>query len=225
MLSERFTPSRALSACAAFYLAGAYLAGIAYFLLVVDFPSVTDPLDKIALFARHLHGLQLAYLAIYVVFGVVLVVLALALHARLRAGAVTTMRVATSIALVWAGVLIAGGMAQNLGMETAVGLVSVDPDRAATVWLAIEAMTSGMTGGNGELLGGLWTLLVSVAVWRTRALPHALAVLGLIVGAAGLASTVPGLVVLVAVFGLTQLVWFVAVGVALLRAPAATASI
>ena len=211
-------PARAIGAVAAFYLAGAYLVGIAYFLLIVDFPNIHDPLDKIAMFSQHLRGLQLAYLAIYVVFGVALVVLAWTLHARLRAAAPTTMRVATSIALVWAGVLIAGGMATNLGMETVVALHADDPARAATVWLAIETVASGMTGANGELLGGLWTLLVSLAARRARALPGAVVVLGSVAGAVGVLSTVPGLDVLVAVFGLTQLVWFVGVGVAMMRA-------
>ena len=211
-------------ALAAFYLAGAYLVGAMYFLLVVDFPNVHDPFDKIALLAQHLRGLQLAYLAIYVVFGVALVVLAWTLHARLSAKAPTTMRVATSIALIWAGVLIAGGMATNLGMETVVALHADDPTRAVTVWLGIETMTSGMTGANGELLGGLWTLLVSLVAWRARAFSRGVAALGLLAGAAGVVSTVPGLSVLVAGFGLTQLAWFVAVGVALLRPPRAAAA-
>lgn len=219
-MSTREPPTpRALGAAAAFYLAGAYLAGVAYFLLAVDFPSLRDPLDKIALFAQHLRGLQLTYLAIYVIFGVVLVVLAWTLHARLRAAAPTTMRVATSIALVWAGVLIAGGMVTNLGMETVVALHADDPDLAATAWLTIEAITAGMTGANGELLGGLWTLLVSLAAWRARALPMPVVALGLLAGAAGVLSTVPGLAVLVAAFGLAQLVWFVGVGLAILRTP------
>ncbi|HSL95740.1 MAG TPA: DUF4386 family protein [Thermoleophilia bacterium] len=219
-MSTREPPTpRTLGAAAAFYLAGAYLAGVAYFLLAVDFPSLRDPLDKIALFAQHLRGLQLTYLAIYVVFGVVLVVLAWALHARLHAAAPTTMRVATSIALVWAGVLIAGGMATNLGMETVLALHADDPASAATAWVTIEAVTSGMTGANGELLGGLWTLLVSLAAQRARAFPRAVVALGLLAGTAGVLSTVPGLAVLVAAFGLAQLVWFVGVGLVLLRTP------
>ncbi len=221
--TEPPTP-RALGAAAAFYLAGAYLAGIAYFLLVVDFPSIHDPLDKIALFAQNLRGLQLTYLAIYVVFGLGLVVLAWTLHARLHTAAPTTTRVATSIALVWAGVLIAGGMATNLGMETVVALHADDPAQAATVWLTIEAVTSGMTGANGELLGGLWTLLVSLAARRARVLPRAIVALGLFAGAVGVLSTVPGLAVLVAAFGLTQLAWFIGVGLALLRPRYVTAA-
>jgi hypothetical protein len=216
--TEPPTP-RALGSVAALYLAASYLVGIAYFLLIVDFPNIHDPLDKIVMFSQHLRGLQLTYLAIYVVFGVVLVVLAWTLHARLRAAAPTTMRVATSLALVWAGVLIAGGMATNLGMETVVALHAADPATAATVWLTIEAVTSGMTGANGELLGGLWTLLVSLAALRARAFPRPVVVLGLLAGAVGVLSTVPGLAVLVTVFGLAQLLWFVGLGIGLLRAP------
>jgi hypothetical protein len=211
---------RRLGGAAALYLAVAYLAAVAYFLVVVDFPSLVDPLDKVDLFARHLTGLQLAYLAIYVVFGLVLMTLAWALHDRLAGAAPATMRFATGIALVWGGLLIASGMAMNAGMETVVALHDADPAGAATAWLAIESVTSGMSGGKGELLGGLWTLLVTWAAWRSRQLPRALNVVGTLAGAVGVASTVPGLNDLVAVFGLTQLAWFVWLGVVLLRSPA-----
>jgi hypothetical protein len=209
--------ARASGGVAALYLAAAYVAGIAYFLVGIDYPSVVDPLDKIALFARHLRGLQLTYLAIYVVFGFVLMVLAWSLHGRLRAAAPATMRLATGVALVWAGLLVAGGMVTNVGMETVVALHAADPSQAVTVWLTIETVTAGMTGGNGEVLGGLWTLLVSIAAWRGRSLPVTLIVVGMVAGVAGLASALPGLTPLVAAFGVTQLVWFVGLGAVLLR--------
>jgi hypothetical protein len=212
-------PPRWIGAAAAFYLAAAYLGGMAYFLLAIDYPSVSEPLDKITLFTDHLLGLQLAYLGIYVVFGVLLAVLAWTLHGRLRRAAPHTMRVATSLAIVWAGVLIAGGMVMNLGMERVVALQPHDPPGALYVWLAVETVTAGITGGDGELLGGLWTLLVSVVAWRSRTLPRAVVVVGALAGAAGVLSAVPGLTGLVAVFGLAQLAWFVAIGVVLARAP------
>lgn len=211
---------RRLGGAAALYLASTYVAAMVYFLVVIDYPSVVDPLDKIDLFARHLTGLQLTYLAIYVVFGVVLMALAWALHERLAAAASATMRLATGLALVWGGVLVASGMAMNAGMETVVALHGADPARAATVWLAIESVTSGMSGAKGELLGGLWTLLVSWVAWRSRRLPAALNLVGALAGTAGVVSTVPGLTDLVAVFGLTQLAWFVGLGVVMLRRPA-----
>jgi hypothetical protein len=64
---------------------------------------------------------------------------------------------------------------------------------------------------------GLGTLLVGVAAWRGRSLPVPLIVLGMAAGVVGVASALPGLTVLVAAFGLTQLLWFVGLGVVLLR--------
>jgi hypothetical protein len=213
---ETSSTRQAWGSGAAFYLATAYVAGIVYFLVGVDYPSIVDPLDKIALFTGHLRGLQIAYLAIYVGFGFVLMTLAWALHGRLHAAAPATMRVATSVAIVWAGLLVAGGMVTNVGMETVVALHASDPAQAATAWLAIETVATGLTGGNGEVIGGMWTLLVSVAAWRGRSLPVPLIVVGMVAGVAGVVSGLPGLTVLVAAFGLTQLLWFVGLGLVLL---------
>jgi hypothetical protein len=207
------------AAAAALYLAVAYVVGVAYFVIGIDLPSVTQPLDKIALFSRHLVPLQLAHLAIYVVFGFVLMVLAWALHRRLAPAAPITMRVATTVALVWAGLLVATGMVTNAGMASAVERAATDAASAAQLWLTVETVTTGLGGGNGEVLGGLWTLLVSVTAWRSRTLPALLAAVGILAGAAGVASALPGLTILVAPFALFQLIWFVGLAVVLLRRP------
>lgn len=81
----------------------------------------------------------------------------------------------------------------------------------------IETVVSGLGNGNGEILGGLWVLLVSVAALRTGGLPRGLNVLGLLVGAVGIISLVPGLTdLLTGVFGLSQIIWFVWLGIVLL---------
>ena len=81
-------------------------------------------------------------------------------------------------------------------------------------------MASGLGNGNGEILGGLWTLLVSVAALRAGGLPKGLNILGLMVGAVGIISIFPGLNDLVGIFGLSQLIWFVWLGIVLLRSNA-----
>ena len=60
-------------------------------------------------------------------------------------------------------------------------------------------------------------LLVSWAALRGGGLPKALNILGLVVGVAGLLTLVPGLEMLALVFGLGQIVWFVWVGIVMLR--------
>jgi hypothetical protein len=202
---------------AALYLAAAYLIGIAIFLVVLDYPAITDPAQKVALLIEQQMVIFSTNLLMYVFFGVVLIVLALALYDRLKSGAPALMNVATVIGVIWAGSLIGSGMVSNAGIEPVVALYAKDPAQAALTWQGFETVASGLGNGNGEILGGPWTLLVSLAALRTGGLPKGLNVLGVLVGAVGIISIVPGLTDLVGVFGLGQMVWFVWLGIVLLR--------
>ena len=153
----------------------------------------------------------------YVFFGVFLVVLALALYDRLKSGAPAIMQVATAIGIIWAGSLIASGMVANAGLATIVSLFAKDPAQAALTWQAIEAITNGLGNANGEILGGPLTLLVSLAALRAGGLPKGLNILGLLIGAVGIISIFPGLTGLIAVYGLSKIIWFVWLGIVLLR--------
>ncbi|HSN93433.1 MAG TPA: hypothetical protein VLR89_00060 [Anaerolineaceae bacterium] len=61
------------------------------------------------------------------------------------------------------------------------------------------------------------TLLISLAALRAGGLPRGVNILGLVVGAVGIITIIPALNALVAVFGLGQIVWFIWVGIVLLR--------
>ena len=89
-----------------------------------------------------------------------------------------------------------------------------------TIWQAIEPVTDGLGGSGGELLGGLWVLLVSVAALRSGGLSKVLNWLGVAVGSAGVLSVVPVLKDLALGFGLLQIVWFVWLGIIMLRTSA-----
>jgi hypothetical protein len=205
---------------AALYQAAAYVMGMVFFLVLVSYPTITDPVEKVATLAQNRTGMYALHLVTYVVFGISLVVLALALYERLKAGAPALMQVATAIGLIWAGLLIASGMIFNVGMGPVIELYASDPEQAGLVWLSIEAVSEGLSG-NGEVLGGLWTLLVSVAALRTMALPRGLNYLGVIIGVAGILSVIPALGNLVIVFGLAQIIWFAWLGIIMLSSGAA----
>jgi hypothetical protein len=206
-----------LGGLAALTEAAIYVAGMLYFLVVLDYATVTGPLQQVELLVANQSGLYAMNLLIYVVFGVVLVVLVLALHDRLNSGAPTTMQAATAFGLIWAGLVIASGMISNVGTAVVVDLYGTDPNRAAATWLAIGPVVEGLGGGN-EIVGGIWTLLVSAAALRAGLLHRALNYLGVVVGTAGVLSAVPALAeVGGAVFGLTQIVWFVGLGMLLVR--------
>ena len=209
---------------AAFYLAAAYLAGIVVFLVVLDYPSITDPAQKVALLVEKQMVIFSTNLLMYVFFGVFLVVLSLALYDRLKSGAAALTQVATVVGVLWAGSLVASGMIANAGIAPVVALYAEDPSQAALTWLGIETVANGIGNGNGEILGGLWTLLISWAALRTGGLPKGLNILGLLVGAVGILSLIPGLTDLTGLFGISQLIWYVWLGIVLLRNNASMAA-
>ena len=202
---------------AALYLAVAYLIGMVLFIVVLDYPSMTDPAQKVTLLVEKQMVIFSTNLLMYVFFGVILIVLSLALYDRLKSGAPAIMQVATAIGIIWAGSLIASGMVSNAGIAPVVALYAKDPAQAALTWQGIESVASGLGNGNGEILGGLLTLLISLAALRAGGLPKGLNILGLLVGAVGIISIFPGLTSLTGVFGLSQIIWFVWLGIVLLR--------
>jgi len=160
---------------AALYIAAAYLVAMPYFLIVSDYKNLVDPTQKVTALAADQASMYVMYLVTYVVVGIVLAALALALWKRLAGS------------------------------------------QAVSAWQAIEPVADALSSGQGELLGGLWVLLVSVAGLRTGALPKALNWLGILIGFAGIVSVVPPLLDAIYVFGLLQIVWLIWVGIVMLR--------
>lgn len=202
---------------AALYMAAAYLIGIVIFLVVLDTLSITDPVQKVALNVEKVTIVFSTNLLMYVFFGVALIVLALALYRQLKGSSHPLMQIALAIGVVWAGSLIASGMVANAGLSVVVPLYAKDPAQAALTWQAIEVVADGLGNANGEILGGLFTLMISLGGLRTGGIPRGLNLLGLGVGALGIVTLVPVLTDLAGVFGLGQIVWFVGLGIVLLR--------
>ena len=202
---------------AALYMAISHLIGIVIFLGVLDYLSITDPAQRVALNFEKQTVIFLTNLLMYVVFGFALIVLSLALYDRMKSGTPALMQVATAIGIIWAGSLIASGMAANAGLTTIVALYSKDPTQAVLTFQAIESITNGLGNANGEILGGSLTLLVSLAGFRSGGLPKGLGILGVLVGAIGIITILPVLNALTGLFGLGQIIWLVWLGIVLLR--------
>jgi len=203
---------------AALYMAISHLIGFVIFLVILDYLSITDPAQKVALNVDKQMVIFSTNLLMYVFFGFFLIALSLALYDRLKSGAPAIMQVATAIGIIWAGSLIASGMVANAGLATVVSIYAKDPAQAALTWQGIESVANGLGNANGEILGGLWVLLISLAALRAGGLPKGLNILGLLVGAVGIISLIPGLTEgMVGIFGLGQIIWFVWLGIVLLR--------
>ncbi|MGB0112393.1 MAG: hypothetical protein WBP59_04160 [Ilumatobacteraceae bacterium] len=204
---------------AALLAAGTFAFGIAMFATTLaDYtdPDAT-PAESVDFLVDHQGSLLAWYIGIFIVFGATLVPLGLALRQRLAGAAPLLANAGMVFAAIWAALMYATGMISNIGIEAVADLADSDPDRAATVWSTIDTVTNGLGGGN-ELVGGLWILLVSIAGLLTARLPRGLNVVGIATAVAGLLTVVPAFEAVEMVFGLGSIVWFVGIGVTLVRA-------
>ena len=203
---------------AALYSAAALLFAMVGYLLIVGTLDVVDPVQKVAQLVDNRAFLYILNLIAYVIWGIVMVPLTLALYERLKAGSPAMMQTATAIGLIWACIAIASGQVSNMGMNTVVDLYSRDPTQAVTAWLAYDSVAMGLSSAGGEILGGTWVLLVSWAALRGRGLSRALNYFGALVGAVGILSAIPVIGVPgTAVFGLVKMVWSLWLGIVMLR--------
>lgn len=209
---------------AALIEAAAYIVGFAALatLLSPDGAASMSPQEKLAFALERKAFLEWWNLIIYVLFGVSLVVLASALRERLASVAPAMVAIATVFAYIWAGLVIASGMLANLGLAKVAKLYAADPGQALLVWQTVGVVQDAL-GGGVEVVGGLWVLLLSAAALKPGGLPKAMNGIGLLVGAAGVLTALPGLAALGAVFGLGQIAWFLWLGAHLLRQPPAVA--
>ena len=207
-----------IGGAAALLAAGTFGYGIAMF--ATSLADYTDPdatpAESVDFLVDHQGQLLAWYIGIFIVFGAALVPLALALRQRLVDRAPILANTAAVFAAIWAALMYATGMISNIGIEAVADLADTDPDRAASVWSAIDTVTNGLGGGN-ELVGGIWIGLISIAGFATARLPRWLNVTGVVTAIAGLVTVVPAFEVVEMVFGLGSIVWFVGAGVALLR--------
>lgn len=202
---------------AALYEAAAYIVGMIGFLAVVDVSSVADPVQQVALMTENLTFLYVLHLIVYVVWGIFMIVLALALYEKLKAKSQAMAQTATVFGIFWGCVIILSGMIHNVGMQTVVDLYGKDPVQAGTVWLTIDSVLGGLAGSN-EVIGGIWILLLSWAALRVKIFSKIQNYLGIVVGMAGIISIVPVLAeIFIYIFALGQIVWFIWLGILMLR--------
>ena len=213
--------SQKMGGVAALIEAATFVVGfaLAATLLATYTTGNPDAGESVAFLADNQTIMYVWTVIIYVVFGVFLVVLSLALHERLKAGSPATARTATAFGLIWAGLVIASGMLIINDLGVVADLYSSDPAQAESVWLALNSVEEAL-GGAIELPGGLWVLLLSWAALRAGGLPRALSYLGMVIGVAGILTVVPALEALTAVFGLGFIVWFAWLGIVMLRGSA-----
>ncbi len=206
---------------AALVTAATYVVGF-LFMGAVLMPAgltdpVSDPTGSLEFLRGHATVMYLWYLALYLIGGAAMTVVALGVAHRLRP-APDLARASLAFGLIWSGLLLASGLIALVGQHAALDLAVEDPDVATSVWVAVGVVQDAL-GGGIEFVGALWALIVGSAALRTRVLPAGLAWLAVVLAVAGAATLVPPAADAAgALFGIGFIVWFTWAGRALTRA-------
>ena len=200
--------------CAATYLLAMSLAAT---LLTPMFDNALPYDQFIAFYLPHQSLVFVWHFTMYLVNGTFLALLTLALYQHLKTNAPTLSLVSACFGLLWTGLVFASGFISLYGWDVICKLAAADPSQAATLRLVVYNISTGIDTSD-RFLGCLWVLLASWAALRTRLLARPMNIFGLVIGAAGiLSSCVPGLATLGIAFGLGVIVWWIWLGVVLLR--------
>lgn len=198
----------------------AYLTAIFVFFTMLAPLLNADPRQYMAFIADNQAAMYADALISYWLTGATVVVMALAIYARLRTGSPVLMMIATAFGLIWAALIIGSGNLMLNDIGVVAKLYAHNPAQAETVWLTLNAVETGIVSGN-EIVGSLWVLLLSLAALQSGGLSKRLNYLGVALGllgvTAGLLAFIPAVKDLVMAFGLGMVVWSLWVGVVMWR--------
>ncbi|MDP6032730.1 MAG: hypothetical protein QGH04_02635 [Candidatus Marinimicrobia bacterium] len=161
--------------------------------------------------------LSILNLISYVLFGIILAVLVLAIHHRLKNYSPIFSKLASVFGIIWVGLVIASGMIGNIGLNSVIASGIKEPESAMLVWSSVSIISEGIGGGN-EIVGGIWVLLLSIIALKGQLFSKPLIFLGLLVGIAGILTIYP-LEIFTEIFGISQIIWFLWIGVFMIRKP------
>lgn len=191
-----------------------YIIAFVYFGAFWSYPVDGSPAEKMTHLAENQFLFSMIYFLMYVIFGVLLAFLVIGLHERLKRTSNPIATIGSLFGAIWVGLVIASGMISTIGLAHAIDLMDASPQKALDMWTTVSVITESIGGGN-ELVGGLWVLLISVAANQEGWLPRILNYLGYFVGIAGIATIYPD-ELFAEIFGVSQIVWFVWLGIYLL---------
>lgn len=195
-----------------------YIFGFMVLLLVFQ-PTIDEAksgLDKLKYIIHNKAIYQAWIILIYVVFGLMLVPLTVTISENFKKQTTIWTKITPVFGFIWSALVIASGMIGVIGLEAVEKILLSDPNAALTSWETVEIIQNGI-GGDVEIIGGLWVFLISITSLKEATFNTYLNYFGLIVGGAGILTIFPPHKDLGGVFGLTQIVWFIVIGIAMIK--------
>lgn len=185
---------------------------------ILDYPKAdATEIERLNFLSDNYLILSTINLISYVLFGILLAVLVVSIHQKIKDYLPNLSLLASVFGIIWVGLVIASGMIANIGLNSVIEIGIEEPQKAISIWKSVGIVSEGLGGGN-EIVGGIWVLLLSMATFKHSFFSKPLNLLGLFVALAGILTILP-FDLFKEIFGVSQIVWFIWIGITMIRKP------
>ncbi|MCV2884633.1 DUF4386 family protein [Aestuariibacter sp. AA17] len=202
-----------------------YLFGFVLFFGLIDATGYDTPERYLSFVLENRDVFISGYFVIGILFSFMLVVLVHALHQRMKNVAPELMACTAVVGYIWAAFVLASSFIFITSLSAVAKFHELDPVQALTIDRTIGIVVDAL-GGGIELIGAIWVLAITYVGLKHNVYSRLLHYWGALVSVAGvltLFSTLsflsgnPFFDITTALFGLGQILWFIGLGVAMLR--------
>jgi hypothetical protein len=184
--------------------------------VVLNTPANAPATEIIAYLIEYKSLFNLTYIVGYVLFSCLLCFCVYALYRLYYQVSKVTMVMASLFGYFWVVVLLCAGMIGIISHELLSSYSPSNTDAAEIIYYARALLTESL-GGGIEFIGGVWLFMIGSVCWRHGLLSKPLSAFTLVKGVIGIATLFLAEPVLRDLFGLTGIVWFLWIGIVMIK--------
>lgn len=202
-----------------------YLFGFVLFFGLIEAPADSSDIAHLHFLVSQRDTFFLGYIVIGIVFSFGLLLLNQSLKTTFKPTTPNMSQYNSVLGNIWATFVLASTFIFLVSLPFLANYADTNEENAVIVLKSVDIVVDAL-GGGIELLGALWVLLISYMAIKANTFAKTLHVLGIAVGLAGILTLFSGLSFLsgnmvfeasTAIFGLGQIVWFIALGISMIR--------
>ena len=210
---------------AAIICALTYLFGFVLFFGLIEAPKDSSDIAHLHFLVSQRDTFFLGYIVIGIVFSFGLMLLNQSLKTKFKPTTPNMSQYNSVLGNIWATFVLASTFIFLVSLPFLANYADTNEENAVIVLKSVDIVVDAL-GGGIELLGAVWVLLISYMGIKANTFAKTLHVLGIAVGLAGILTLFSGLSFLsgnmvfeasTAIFGLGQIVWFIALGISMIR--------
>ncbi|MGQ8364427.1 hypothetical protein [Glaciecola sp. 1036] len=198
--------SQKYGALAAIVCAASFIIGLSLILILVpDFNQGAD--QRLDIIKEHALLMQVWYFLVYIVFAISVLILTKSILVKEKREHSALEQVTTIVSYLWASYIVVSGLIAIVSIQFISSSTDAFTLNSTDLWQDIYKIQMGL-GEGVEWVAAIWVLLVNACLHQGNRFNRSLIIFGVITSIFGLATLIPSLTEVGAIFGLLQTLWF-----------------